>query len=194
MLPQPSMRPGRAAVLEGFALLSLVACGRDHGDVPRDVQPVALAASASSGPSAGSRPPAAPPPPASDCGHSVCVDNLFIDTAPGAACAAGSVCTLTLTLVATGDYHVNDEYPYRFKADDAQGLTFLGTDEGGKNIFSKGAGDWKKIDARSGAMTVQFTPQGRGPATVGGVFRMSVCSGATCQLEQSRLSAAVAVN
>ena len=75
--------------------------------------------------------------------------NFFIDAAP-ASCAAGSPCSVTLKLVATGDFHINDEYPYKFKADDAPGVAFLGTDPGGKNTFSKAAGDWQKTDAKSG--------------------------------------------
>ncbi|MGH7437725.1 MAG: hypothetical protein ACRENE_18765, partial [Polyangiaceae bacterium] len=138
--------------------------------------------------------PAAPAAPSPDCGHAVCADNLFVDAAPGGACAAGAICTLRLTLVATGAFHVNEQYPYRFKADDAAGLTFLGTDEAGQNVFSKKAGDWKDFDAKSGTMTVKFSPHARGPATVGGVMKLSVCSGATCQLEQSRLSASVNVD
>ena len=101
----------------------------------------------------------------------MCADNLFVDVAPGAGCAAGAICTLRLTLVATGDFHINEQYPYRFKADDAAGLTFLGTDEAGQNVFSKNAGDWKALDAKSGTMTVKFTPHARGPATVGGVLQ-----------------------
>lgn len=182
------MRSGRAI---GYGCAACVvfacACDHDHG---------------SSKQAAGASPAAAPLRPAvvgtaappSDCGHAVCTDNLFVDAAPGAACAAGSVCTLKLTLVATGDYHVNDEYPYRFKAEEASGLHFLGTDGAGKNVFSKGAGDWAKIDPKSGAMTVKFTPEARGPATIAGVFKLSVCSGDACQLEQSRVTASVAVN
>ena len=45
---------------------------------------------------------------------------------------------MAVKLVATGEFHINDEYPYRFKADDASGIEFLGTD-GGKNAFSKAA-------------------------------------------------------
>jgi hypothetical protein len=135
--------------------------------------------------------------PAADCPHALCAENFFVDAAPAPgspACSAGAVCTLRLTLVATGDFHVNDEYPYRFKADDAAGVTFAGADDAAKNIFSKAAGDWTKVDARSGAMAVRFSSAGRGPATVAGVLKLSVCSGATCQLEQSRVAATVAVN
>lgn len=174
-----------AIVFCAFSPFGAGACGREQaaaGGSP----------SASPGPRAVAS--AAPAASAPDCGHSVCTDNLFIDGAPAGKCLAGSVCSVSLTLVATGDFHVNDEYPYRFKADPAKGLTFLGTDEGGKNVFSKGAGDWKKVDPKSGAMTVKFTPEAPGPQAVAGVLKLSVCSGATCQLEQSRVSVMVSVD
>src|SRR5262245_3288262 len=79
-----------------------------------------------------------------ECSHATCADNYFIDAAPPAPCAVGATCSVTLKLVATGDYHINDEYPYRFKADDAADIEFLGTDSGGKNVFSKTSGDWQK--------------------------------------------------
>jgi hypothetical protein len=207
VLPQRTMRVRGAALLlalEGSLALG-TGCGRDQDSsaAPAASAVVVPAPSASATATATIGTPAAPiaptPPPAaqqapSDCGHIACADNLFVDSTLGGPCTAGSVCTLKLTLVATGNFHVNDEYPYRFKADEAQTLTFLGTDEGGKNVFSKGAGDWKKLDEKSGAMTVKFTALSHGPVAINGVFKLSVCSGATCQLEQSRLSARVAVN
>ncbi len=172
------MRGGTVAFACWLTLPVLGACGRDR---PAPVAHAAVEAAAAA-------------PVVSDCGHALCADNFFVDVAPGSACAAGAVCTLQLTLVATGDFHVNDEYPYRFKADDAAGVSFLGTDDAARNVFSKGSGDWKKLDPKSGAMNVRFTPAGPGPKAIGGTFRLSVCSGATCQLEQSRVVASVAVN
>jgi hypothetical protein len=177
------MRRGLLALIATVALPALgVACGRSR-PAP-DEHGVTSAAA----------PTPTPTSAQAECGHTACADNLFVDARPAAACAAGSTCAVKLTLVATGDFHVNDEYPYRFKADDVPGLTFLGTDDAGKNVFSKAAGDWTKIDPKSGAMTVRFTPAARGPATIAGVLRLSVCSGATCQLEQSHVSAVVAVD
>jgi hypothetical protein len=128
-----------------------------------------------------------------DCGHAVCADNFFVDAAPSGACASGATCSVSVRVVATGAFHINDEYPYRFKADDAPGVQFLGTDTGGKNVFSKAAGDWQKADAKSGAMTIKFTPASAGNATIGGMLKLSVCSEANCLLEQRQVSAAVAV-
>ena len=126
-----------------------------------------------------------------ECAHAVCADNFFVDAAP-ATCSAGAPCAVALKLVATGDFHVNDEYPYRFKADDAPGVDFLGTGEGGKNTFSKATGDWQKSEEKAGVMTVKFVPAERGTRSVGGTFKLSVCSPQACLLEQRQVAATVA--
>jgi len=128
-----------------------------------------------------------------DCGHSACGSNFFLDATPTGDCAAGATCSLTIKLVATGEFHINEDYPYKFKADDAPGVEFLGADAAGKNVFSKAASDWKKKDEKSGAMTVAFRAADKGPKSVGGTFKLSVCSAQTCQLEQQQVEATVAV-
>jgi hypothetical protein len=128
---------------------------------------------------------AAPP---SDCPHAVCADNFFIDAAP-ATCTAGSPCSAALTLVATGDFHVNDEYPYRFQAELAPGVAFLGRDPNGGGTFSKSAGDWLKSDAKSGTMTVKFVAADPGAKAIAGILKLSVCSAQACLLEQRRVTA-----
>jgi hypothetical protein len=131
--------------------------------------------------------------PQSDCGHTACGSNFFLDAVTPADCAAGAKCAVNVKLVATGDYHINDDYPYKFKAEDAPGVEFLGADTAGKNTFSKGASDWQKKDEKSGVMTVAFRPEDRGQKTIGGTFKLSVCSAANCQLEQQAIKTTVAV-
>jgi hypothetical protein len=130
---------------------------------------------------------AAPATPARDCGHAACGESYFIDAAPEPACTSGGKCRVALKLVATGDFHVNDQYPYRFKADEARAVQFLGTDAAGKNVFSKSAGDWAQTDAKSGVMTVQLTPAEKGDVAIGGVFKLSVCSAQNCLIEQPQM-------
>jgi hypothetical protein len=127
------------------------------------------------------------------CTHAACGHDYFVDATPSPACAAGANCAVALTLVATGDYHINDEYPYKFKADEARGVTFLGTDGAGKNVFSKSAHDWTKTDEKTGKMIVAFNPTDKGSTTITGTFKLSVCSRQNCQLEQQPLAAVVAV-
>jgi hypothetical protein len=127
------------------------------------------------------------------CGHSFCGDNFFVDVDPGAACSPGATCTTTLKLVATGAFHINDEYPYRFKADDAPGVEFLGSDGAGKNVFSKVASDWRKNDEKSGTMGVKWRAAAGGDKNIGGVLKLSVCSAQSCQIDQAPVQATVAV-
>jgi hypothetical protein len=135
-----------------------------------------------------------PAPKGPDCpGHAACATSFFVDAVAPASCAVGSSCSLTLKLVALGDYHVNDEYPYRFKADDAPAVRFEGTDAAGKNVFSKPAGDWQKSDPKSGTMIVKFSPLQKGATPIAGTFKLSVCSAQNCLLEQPRVSALVLV-
>ena len=114
-----------------------------------------------------------------------------VDAIPSPACEKGAACSLALTLVATGAYHVNDEYPYRFKGEDVDGLSFLGTDSAGKNVFSKAAGDWQKVDAKTATMTVKVSPSDPGPKTVAGTLKLSVCSADNCQLDQKPVSGVI---
>jgi hypothetical protein len=128
-----------------------------------------------------------------DCGHTVCGSNFFIDSAPVGKCTVGQTCSVAMTLVATGEFHINDEYPYKFKADDAAEVRFLGTDPAGSAVFSKQAGSWQKSDEKKGVMTVTFQATSKAPRTIAGTFKLSVCSAQNCQLEQQQVSTTVAV-
>jgi hypothetical protein len=130
----------------------------------------------------------------SECSHAACGEGYFIDAVAKDGCVAAGPCRVELKLVATGEFHVNDEYPYRFKADALHGYEFLGTDPNGKNVFSKTAGDWTKADAKSGVLAVKLLPasphEGSGAAaTLSGVFKLSVCSSETCLIDQPQVHA-----
>jgi hypothetical protein len=139
----------------------------------------------------GKSPPVAPA--RADCGHSFCGDNFFVDVDPAPPCSAGATCITNLKLVAVGAFHINDEYPYKFKADDAPGVEFLGTDGAGQNVFSKVANDWRKNDEKTGTMTLKWRPAAGGDKKIAGVFKLSVCSAQACQLDQASVQAVVAV-
>ncbi len=172
------MMPGRFAVFVavGFALF-LAACGRDSQAAGRDrVEQTTLE------------------PPRGGCGHAACGDDFFVDMAPVGGCAVGDTCSVVLTLAARGDYHINDEYPYKFKAEDAPGVEFLGAGEGGKNVFSKSGMNWTKTGEKTGTMTVTFKPLAGGGKAIAGLFKFSVCSPQNCELEQQTIKAAVSVH
>ncbi len=159
-------RASRGLVVAGLVALTLsgLAIGCSKGEAaatgaksgmtaPIDPAPSAgPAATAASAPGVASAAsvgpgPASVPAPAGGCKHAACADNFFVDIAPPGDCAAGASCSLKVTLVAMGDFHVNDEYPYRFKAEAVPDVAFGGTDPLGKEVFSKSAGDWRKADA-----------------------------------------------
>jgi|HubBroStandDraft_2_1064218.scaffolds.fasta_scaffold224530_2 hypothetical protein len=177
----------------GLALIALplsLACNKSEvpaGGAPSS--PVTSAASAAPGASAASAPVAAGAP--ADCGHTVCSESFFVDAVAPDTCATGARCDVTLKLVATGAFHVNDQYPYRYKAQPAPAVEFLGTDPAGKNVFSKPAGDWAQTGAKSGVLTVHLTPTAKGASTISGVFKLSVCSEQNCLIEQPEVHVAI---
>jgi hypothetical protein len=136
--------------------------------------------------------PPNPPGLPADCGHAACGEGYFIDTVVEDGCSAGASCRVAVKLVATGDFHVNDEYPYRFKVQPTPGVELLGADPAGKNVFSKPAGDWAKTDAKSGTMTVRVTPTVKLPSTISGIFKLSVCSAQNCLIDQPEVRAVIA--
>ena len=116
--------------------------------------------------------------------------NFSLDVAsPG--CRVDQPCTMTIKLATTGEYHVNKEYPYKFLASPAQGVTFLGNGEA--NTFSRAAGDFKEEGEKTGTLTVRFKPTSAGQAKVSGTYKMSVCSAENCQIEQQAVSLDVPV-
>jgi hypothetical protein len=108
------------------------------------------------------------------------------------ACQAKAECKLSVILEATGDFHINKEYPYKLKAD-GLGVAFKGTDAAGPNVFSKSAGDFKIDAEKKATMTVKYVADKPGNVTINGTYKMSVCSKDSCQLETQELSAVVAV-
>jgi hypothetical protein len=168
------VHPTTSALLAA-AFLLLSACAKD---VPRPGRGDDIATTAA--------------PSHADCGHTVCRSNFFVDAAPTGDCLVGEACKLAVVLVATGDFHINDEYPYKLLADETPGVEYLGA-ASGKNVFSRSSSDWERKDEKRGVMTVAFRSSGKGDKVVGGTFKLSVCSAQNCQLEQEHVQATVAV-
>ncbi|MBL8612991.1 MAG: hypothetical protein JNL38_36965 [Myxococcales bacterium] len=143
-------------------------------------------ASASAGPSASAAAAAKP------AAARVTGQNFVVDLA-AAPCAVGQACTMTVRLAAQGDYHINKEYPYKLTMSDAAGVTMLG--KSSPNVFAK-PGDFREEGEKAATMTVAFKPTAApagGKVTLAGTYKMSVCSDANCQIEQTAISLAVPV-
>lgn len=116
--------------------------------------------------------------------------NFTLEAAsPG--CRVDAPCTMTLRLVASGDYHVNKEYPYKFIAAPAPGIHFQGN--GDANTFSRAAGDFREESEKAAVLTIRFKPTSAGEAKVVGTYKMSVCSAENCQIETQPVSLSIPV-
>ena len=120
--------------------------------------------------------------------------NFKLDAQTQGDCKTGDACVLVLRLEATGDYHINKEYPYKFKAQETANVEFQGTDAGGRNIFSKAAGDFSIDAEKIATMKVKFKPSAKGALTIAGTYKLSVCSVQNCQLESQEIAASVTVH
>jgi hypothetical protein len=108
-------------------------------------------------------------------------DFYRIDAAPIAECKAGTSCQVELQLTAMGDYKVNKDYPFKFIADETPGISVHGT------------GSFAHQGKQSGAMTVKFHVDTAGTAQLAGTFKMSVCTEATCEIEEPKIALSIPV-
>ena len=106
-------------------------------------------------------------------------------------CRVDVPCAVTLLITAGGEFHVNKEYPYKFTANAAPGVTFLGSSDA--NVFSRAAGDFREQTEKTATMTVRFKSTAAGEARVAGTYKLSVCSADQCQIETQAVQLAVPV-
>jgi hypothetical protein len=174
-------------ILGATALAMAMGCSRDSEAAPHPgATPPAVTPAAPTPPPAPVPGPGAEPKPESK--------NYKLTTALDGDCKAQATCVLAIKLEAAGEFHINKEYPYKFKAEAAATtptVEFEGTDAAGKNVFSKGAGDFKIDSEKVATMRVRFKPAAKGNVTIGGTYKMSVCSAKECQLESQEVTATV---
>lgn len=105
-----------------------------------------------------------------------------IDAGPATPCARGVACEARVVLTALGDYHINKDYPFKFVGDPAPAIQL------------DGSGGFTLQDAKHGTLTIRFRPEAAGTTKLAGVFKLSVCSGDTCEIEAPKLELAVPVS
>ena len=104
-----------------------------------------------------------------------------VDAGPATPCVRGSACEARLVVTALGGYHVNKDYPFKFVGDPAPALQVDGI-------------GFTLQDAKHGTLTIRFRPEDAGTTKLTGVFKLSVCSDDTCEIEAPRLELAVPVS
>ncbi len=101
---------------------------------------------------------------------------------PDAPCVHAQPCRVVVELIADGDYHVNQEYPFRFVPDATPGVSFAA------------ARELQHEGEKRGTLEVELTPAAAGPTTIAGTFKLSVCSEGACQIERPRLGVTIRVD
>jgi hypothetical protein len=104
---------------------------------------------------------------------------------PSGACKKGETCAVEVSLVAKGDYHINDKYPYKFKVDDpAPGVKYP------KPVVGKDDG---VMEEKKLLLKVPFIAETAGDKRVAGTLSLSVCSAANCLMDKQPLEVTVKV-
>ena len=184
-----------------FALSSIVslgpACKREappEAETPRDPSAVAPmktaeapaeAAAAPAEPSAVSATPPASATAEGEAGNShYTTDKFELVLKPNGSYAKGQQGKVEIVLDAKPPFHVNKEYPYKFKAKEGPGVKYP------KPVVGK---DAAKLEEQRVTLPVEFVPESAGKHEVTGQFAFSVCTPENCLIEKRDLALVVDV-
>jgi hypothetical protein len=113
-------------------------------------------------------------------------DNYVAEIKAAGSYAAGTEGTVEVVLAPKGAYHMNAQYPYKFKAADPapDGVTFP------KPVLQRADGNFEE---KRGSFKVPFVASKSGTVTVSGTLSLSVCSDANCIMDKVALEIPVSV-
>ena len=97
---------------------------------------------------------------------------------------AGAEGVVEVVLETKGDFHTNEQYPYKFTPKESDGVKFS------KEKYGREDGSF---EATKAVLKVSFTPSKSGPVSVGGKFSLSVCSDKNCLMDKKDLALDVTV-
>jgi hypothetical protein len=179
-----------AALVVTIALSASPACNKETP--PSAEQPKAPDAEVRSNPTTAMTPAAAPaeaPPagsaPAAGAASSRVSESQFeLAIAPNGAYQAGKEGAVEIVLDAKAPFHVNDQYPIKFKVKESAGVKYSAA------VVGK---DKATIEKMKATMPVAFVPESAGQRTVAGQLLFSVCTDENCLMEKRDLSLTVDV-
>lgn len=112
-------------------------------------------------------------------------ENYLVEIAAAGPFKAGVEGSARVTLTTKGVYHINAQYPYRFKAAaPPSGLSYP------KPVLQRADGQFEEKRA---VFNLAFVASQAGKFNVGGTFHMSVCSSGSCLVEKAPLDVTVTV-
>ena len=112
-------------------------------------------------------------------------DTYLVEITAGGPFKAGSAGSVKVTLTTKGAFHINGQYPYRFKAAaPPDGVSYP------KPVLERADAQFEEKKA---TFTVPFLASRAGKFNVGGVLNMSVCSAGSCIVQKAPLEISVTV-
>ncbi|WP_437594012.1 hypothetical protein [Sorangium sp. So ce1000] len=127
------------------------------------------------------------PPASPQGGKSKVEDAVYtLEMKPTGTYKAGQEGLVEVSLLSKGDYHVNDQYPIKFKVTEAaaEGVSYP------KPLLKREDG---VFDEKKGLLKVPFVAAKKGKTKVAGVLSFSICSAANCLMQKQELEAVVDV-
>jgi hypothetical protein len=113
------------------------------------------------------------------------VDSYLVEISSGSPSRAGVVGSVRVALTAKAGFHINDQYPYRFKASPpADGLSYP------KPVLERADGQFEE---KTAVFQLPFVANHAGQFSVGGVLNLSVCSPTSCIVQKAPLTVTVSV-
>jgi len=183
----------RSLVFSVSALLSCLSLSACKNQAPPAAEAAALTAEALAPASAAATPPGAPaalngpdavpaaaaPAPATDAASKYNEAGFDLAFTPKGNYASGKAGEAEIVLAAKAPFHVNQNYPYKFKLKEAPGLKFANL------VIAK---DAVKLEAARATVPVAFTPETAGKHTLAGQLSFSVCTDEKCLIEKRELA------
>jgi pyruvate/2-oxoglutarate dehydrogenase complex dihydrolipoamide acyltransferase (E2) component len=132
--------------------------------------------------------PAAPPQadsataaaaPATDAASKYSEAGFDLALQPKGSYSSGQAGAAEIVLAAKAPFHVNQNYPYKFKLKEAPGLKFANL------VITK---DLVKLEPARATVPVAFTPETAGKHTLAGQLSFSVCTEDKCMIEKRELA------
>lgn len=111
-------------------------------------------------------------------------DGYVAELVVGSDYKAGAKSTYVVTLKARNGFHVNAQFPVRFKADASDDVAYT------KSVLKREDGTFNEAE---GTFTVEFVASKTGAHPVGGTLSLSVCNDANCLMEKVALSSSIDV-
>jgi hypothetical protein len=112
-------------------------------------------------------------------------DPYLVEISEGGPYKVGATGSVKVSLTAKAGFHINDQYPYRFKASPpAAGVSYP------KPVLERADG---KFEEKTAVFSLPFVATHPGQFAVGGVLNLSVCNASSCIVQKAPLDVTITV-